>query len=139
MMTAHRLALMIKLGREIAPKMNANHFHCHNRLCCNPDHLSEGTQREKIKQMVADGVNRGRPPGQLTGPYLHQQHNRSYRYSIEEIQWIRNAAAADIAERYGLTHQRAANMKGAFRGGYRWLPYEKINRPRGRPPKKFDQ
>jgi hypothetical protein len=137
MMTAHRLALMIKLGREIAPGMNANHS-CHNRRCCNPDHLSEGTQQEKIKQMVADGVNQGRQPGQLVGPYLHQQHNRTYKYSEEEIQWIRNAPAAEIAAKYGVTHKRAGSMKGAFRAGYRWLPYTKINRRPGKKPKTID-
>jgi hypothetical protein len=138
MMTAHRLALMIKLGREIAPKMNANHFHCHNRLCCNPDHISEGTQQDKIQQMIADGIKTGRAPGQLVGAYLHQQYNRSYKYSEAEIQWIRNAPTAEIAAKYGVTHQRAGNMKGAFRKGYRWLPYEKINRKPGKKPKIVD-
>lgn len=138
MMTAHRLALMQKLDREIAPGMNANHT-CHNKLCCNPDHLYEGTQQQKIADMVADGINAGRAPGQLVGPYLHKQHARTYRYSEEEINWVRNAPAAEIATRYGISHKRASTMKGAFRSGYRWLPYEKVNLVRGRRAKKLDK
>lgn len=137
MMTTHRLALMQKLDRPIAPGMNANHT-CHNKLCCNPDHLYEGTQQQKIAEMVADGRNSGRAPGQQVGPYLHKQHARTYRYSEEEIQWIRNAPIKEIAVKYGLEYQRAASMKGAFRSGYRWLPYTKINRNPGRP-KKLDK
>lgn len=138
MMTAHRLALMIKLGREIAPKMNANHS-CHNRLCCNPDHLSEGTQHDKIQQMTRDKRHRGRAPGVKLGSYNHPQHNRTYKYSEAEIQWIRNAPADDIAAKYGVTKKRAYNIKGGFRGGYKWLPFTPVNLPRGRKPKKLDQ
>jgi len=134
MMTTHRLALMQKLDREIAPGMNANHT-CNNKLCCNPDHLYEGTQQQKIAEMVAAGIKAGRALGQQVGPYLHKQWERKYRYTDEEIQWVRNAPVKDIAAKYGVPYQRAASMKGAFRGGYRWLPYEKVNQPRGRKPK----
>lgn len=52
---AHRVALMIKLGRPIAPGMFSCHD-CDNPPCCNPSHLYEGTHQ----QNVDDKVRRGR-------------------------------------------------------------------------------
>lgn len=134
LMTAHRLALMIKLDREIAPGMNANHS-CHNKLCVNFQHISEGTQQQKIQDMINSGFQLGLPAGIDRGPYDHKQANRTYRYTDEEIQWVRNAPAAEIAARYGVSHERAGAMKGSFRKGYRWLPFQAVNQPRGKRPK----
>jgi hypothetical protein len=134
MITAHRLALMIKLGRNIAPGMNANHS-CHNKLCVNPAHLSEGTQKQKLRDMFADGILTGNTLGLVRGAYNHKQNNRQYKYSEEEIQWVRNASAAEIAVKYNTSKTRANRLKGSFRRGYAWLPFEPINRPRGRPAK----
>lgn len=135
MMTAHRLALMVKLGREIAPGMNSNHT-CHNRKCCTPAHLYEDTQRQKLQTMHTAGMITGRVLGQQIGTYNHQQHNRKYKYSIDEIQWLRNASISDIMQKYNITSTRASSMKGAFRKGYRWLPFEAINQRRGKKPAK---
>lgn len=118
MVTAHRIALMLKLGRPIQPRMNANHS-CHRRDCVNPEHLSEGTQQQKILDMTRDGVRTGRPSG---NPYNHKQAGRTYKYSEEEIQWVRTAAPREIAARYNLPIKRAYIMKSTFRKTYRWLP-----------------
>lgn len=122
MMLGHRLALMIKLGREILPGMNANHIVCHNRLCVNPDHLAEGTQREKLDAMVAEGILK-RPDRVDRGPYLHEQFGRTYKYSKQEITWVRDAEVKDIMVRYKLPQKRANAMRHTFRTGYRWLPW----------------
>jgi len=118
MVTGHRIALAIKLGRPIGTGMNANHS-CHRRDCVNPAHLSEGTQRQKVLDMARDGIRTGRPAG---NPYNHKQHARQYKYSEAEIQWVRTAAPRDIAARYNLPIRRAYTMKAAFRNTYRWLP-----------------
>lgn len=39
---AHRLSLRSALGRSLRSGKLVLHA-CHNRKCCNPDHLSEGT------------------------------------------------------------------------------------------------
>lgn len=120
MVTAHRVALTLKLGRAIRPGMNANHT-CHNRWCVAQAHLEEGTQQQKIADMVRDGVKTGCPTGPR-GAYNHKQHGREYKYTEADIQWVRTAAPADIAQRYGVTLKRAYCMKSAFRQGYQWLP-----------------
>jgi hypothetical protein len=122
MVTGHRIALTIKLGRAIHPGMNANHFVCNRKDCVNPDHLSEGTQSEKILQMKLAGIKNGRPPGEAGG-YQHKQLNRKYKYSDEEIAWVRDATVLEISHRYQLHITRAAAMRKSFRDGYVWLPW----------------
>jgi hypothetical protein len=119
MMTVHRAALMLKLGRAIAPGMNANHS-CHNKLCIQESHLSEGTQREKIHAMMQDGITKF---GTNQRPYNHRQLGRAYRYSEEEIAWCRDAEIPAIAKRYNFDTSRAAGFRQGMREGYRWLPW----------------
>lgn len=121
MVTAHRLALTIKLGREIAPGMNANH-HCHNRLCVTPHHLYEGTQSEKIERMKEDGVLKDFYEYRKVFKYNHKQFNRKYKYSEDDINFIRTADPNDIAAKYGITRNRAVQMRWSFRKSYLWLP-----------------
>lgn len=61
--STHRLAWMIANDREIPPGMHVCHS-CDNPRCCNPSHLSIGTeadnQREKIeKKRHSFGTNHG--------------------------------------------------------------------------------
>jgi hypothetical protein len=44
-MKAHRLALVLKLGRDLKPGKVPNHM-CGNPPCVNPEHLQESTPRE---------------------------------------------------------------------------------------------
>lgn len=53
--SAHRVALEIKLGRQIAEGLQANHINDCNKLCCNPEHLREGTCSENIKEAHRNG------------------------------------------------------------------------------------
>ena len=45
---AHRLALETRLGRGILKGKQANHINDCNKLCCNPDHIYEGTRLSLI-------------------------------------------------------------------------------------------
>ena len=119
MMTAHRIALALKLGRDIAPGMNANHS-CHNRLCMSWDHLHEGTQSQKRADMVRDGVKNFANRGPL-----NKKQQRNYKYTEADIQWIRNSEAKDIAAKYGISIRKAMGMRYTFRRGYTWLPWDK--------------
>jgi len=133
MMTTHRLAFMIANNR-LPIKRNVNHT-CHNKLCVNPNHLEEGTQREKLDAMKKAGIKGGCKPGTIRGSYNHKQ-NRVYKYSEEHIQWMRTATATEIAEQLGITITKANRKQWGFRHGYTWLPcppYEK--RKCGRKPR----
>ena len=49
--STHRLALILKLGRNIHSGMCALH-RCHNPKCVNPNHLYEGTHRQNTHDML---------------------------------------------------------------------------------------
>jgi hypothetical protein len=122
MMTAHRIVLALKLGRPIAPGHNANHS-CHNRLCMTPEHLSEGTQKQKRADMVRDGIH-----GQRGGncyAYNHKQKGRNYKFTEAEIQWVRNASIDELVAKYNITRGKASSRRHLFRNGYKWLPWDK--------------
>lgn len=135
MMTVHRLAFMIEHNR-LPSQRNINHT-CHNRLCLCPDHLVEGTQTEKMRAMREDGIKVGGAiKGVKRGSYHHPQHNRTYTYTTEDIQWVRTANTLDISQRYSITRNKAASMRWQFRRGYNWLPCPPYQREKaGRKPK----
>lgn len=117
MVTAHRIALTAHLGRPIVPGLSVHHS-CHNRLCVNPDHLSEGTQQQKIQDMQRDGRFRHGPRGPS-----NRKQARQYRYTESEIQWIRSADLSAIQDRYGVSGPKASGLRSRMRSGYRWLPW----------------
>lgn len=120
MMTTHRLAFMIE-HKRLPVKRNVNHT-CHNKLCVNPAHLWEGTQREKLDTMIRDGIKGGRQKGSKGYAYNHKQKRREYKYTEEDIQWVRTATIEDIMDRYQLERGRASAFRASFRTGYTWLP-----------------
>ena len=120
MMTAHRLAWMIEHGR-LPTLRNINHWPCNNKLCVNPAHLVEGTQREKLDQMIASGIKSNISKGVKRGAYNRKQ-NRNYKYTEEYIQWMRTAPTEEIADKLGISTTKANRKQWGFRDGYKWLP-----------------
>jgi len=136
MMTTHRLQWMITHNR-LPTQRNINHWPCNNKLCLNPAHLVEGSQRDKLDQMAQAGIRGGREEGRLAGAYNHKQHQRDYKYSEEDIQWIRTADTRDIAGRYSISRSRACAMRCGFRTGYTWLPLPDQPYPKGKTGRKL--
>jgi len=133
MVTAHRLAYRIYVGAITQP--NVIHT-CTNLDCTNPAHLTTGTSAD-VGRMNSLLQRTPMQKGVARGAYNHQQHNRDYRYSTADIQWIRQASYDEIAQRYAIPRDRAVRMRHSFRNNYKWLACDRsqwINR-RGRPKK----
>jgi hypothetical protein len=58
---AHRTAYVAWKG-EIPAGLQVRHL-CHNRKCCNPEHLAAGTQQENIEDSLRDDRKMGSPYG----------------------------------------------------------------------------
>lgn len=103
--SAHRLALELRLGRPIAPELNACHS-CDNPPCCNGDHLFEGTTLDNLMDCRQKGrayVRRGQDHGMAK---LH----------AADIPLIRAAIAAGdrnpaIAARFGVSPTSISNIR----------------------------
>ena len=118
MTVVHRPLMMRHLARELA----GHEFvikTCSNHKCCNTAHYILGDH--KVKTDIMKQNDRIRPGPKVAGKTRKQ--NRVYRHSEAEIQWIRDASSKDIAERYGLTINRAGHLRWGFRKGFTWLPW----------------
>ena len=121
MTVVHRIAARLKLGRGLGPDENVMRT-CSNPVCLDPGHIVVGnlTLRNDIMYANCRGNETGRGPS--TGL---KQYNRRYKYSEEEIAWVRTANTRDIAHRYGITRAAAGRKRHLFQNGYKWLPFTK--------------
>lgn len=86
----HRLMVHLVTGHEFADRSEQVMHSCHNRSCCNPDHLSIGTAKENIRQAWERGSfdgfwRRHRPNGELNG---------RVKVTEDQVREIRRRAAA---------------------------------------------
>lgn len=104
---AHRVALELKLGRPIKPGYLACHS-CDNRICCNPEHLWEGTPRDNALDSKAKGRNlKGRKRSEEFKAKTSAAHKRRDRY--------RCGGCDMVTEMSGLSsHQKASGHSGKF-------------------------
>lgn len=74
---AHRIAWTIANGRNPLPGLEIAHTPvvCHNRACCNPNHLSEKTSKENKVDMKLDGTT-GHNSGERNGLVKHPESVR---------------------------------------------------------------
>ena len=117
MMTAHRLTMKMIVNRPLANNEFVIHT-CSNFKCQNPDHLILGDASMRNKVMHANGRAPKPVPGRRRDD---RKQNRNYRYTDEEMIWIRHAHAHDIAAKYNLPVKRAQTLRAVMRGNYRWL------------------
>ena len=135
MMTAHRMSWLIYRGPITQP--NILHM-CHNPACCNPAHLGTGTQKDNMRKMIAAGRQNlkrtarhpytyntpdGRHP--TFGQYHRTPRHESkwkYRYTPEEIQFLRTASIPEICDKFNKDRTWAYGRRWSARKGYKWLP-----------------
>ena len=120
MTVAHRVAMMLKLGRELARSELVIHT-CTNNLCVNPQHLVVGDYHEKDRVMIQKGHTQHRVPGSRSHLPIRKQRNRRYKWSDDEIRFIRTADTRAIAKRFAVTRETAGKMRYECRNRYRWL------------------
>jgi len=116
MTVGHRVAMMLKLDRELTRDEYIVHK-CDNPLCVNTDHLILTDKMGKSEHNIALGkyVNRG-----ATNTGLRKQ-NRQYRYSDDDMRWIRTASTTDIAAKYNMSKADAGKMRWHMKRSYKWL------------------
>lgn len=106
--TAHRYALILSTGDDPAGK-TAAHGPCHNRLCCNPRHLSWKTTAENHADKVRDDT--------------HNRGQRHYLAKLKPNQVLEIFADArmhkDIAKDYGVSRSVVSSIK--TRIYWKWL------------------
>ena len=113
MEVAHRVAWMLNTGQALG-RYDFVYHRCANNRCCNPEHLAMG-EPKKRKPLMDESRAAGMAPPQ-------GRRNRYYRYTDDEVRWIRTASSADIAERFGIDKNRAAAIRSILKKKtYQWV------------------
>lgn len=113
MTVTHRVAMMYHLGREITHDEYVIH-NCGNNLCCNPAHLILGDAKLRTARMdKVGGPRKTRVKG--------LKYNRTYKYTEQEVRWIRQANTLDIAEKYNINRTQAGVLRNRLNKTYQWV------------------
>lgn len=119
MVVAHRVGMRIKLGRAIDSSEMVVHS-CSSMGCQNPAHLMLGDASLRTRNMYANGRNAIPIVGKNSRNHKPQL-GRQYKRSIEDMLFIKNNTAQDIAQRFGITRIKASAWRAGIREGYTWL------------------
>ncbi len=93
----HRQAHVFSYEAFVGPVpkgMQVNHK-CHNRACCNPEHLYAGTQKENVRDMFEAGRNRT----------LRGEESTSSKLKTEDVLFIRASpqSAKELRVQFGVS------------------------------------
>lgn len=118
MHTGHRISYVLNKGK-IPQGMNVIHT-CLDMRCVNPDHLFLGTAKERGNHMKEMGhTTSGRKMGD---GIPRKQLNRKYKYSEDDIRFVRTQSLEDIQKRFGWPIYLCRRKKYAFiHERYQWL------------------
>jgi hypothetical protein len=119
MNVVHRLVKMVEIGRELTRDEFVVHS-CSNPLCINHEHLILGDVYTRNNVMQANGrASKTQGKNKVRGVLVKQ--NRQYKYTDDEIRWIREANTKEIAEKYNMSRDRAGHFRWGMRKGFKWL------------------
>lgn len=121
MHTAHRI--MYQLHHGAIPQGENVIHRCLDMSCVNPDHLFTGTALDRGALMIelghtTLGIRQNRVP--------RKQANRRYRYTDDEIRFVRSAPLEDIQKYFGWSKKKAISKKYSWTHEcYAWLDIDK--------------
>jgi len=123
MTVTHRITAMLKYGRALTSTDYVLHT-CSNASCVNPDHIIIGDAYDKAR--IRDENGRGNYHGRKTKwtrrkALVPKKQNRTYKYTEDEIRWIRQATSAEIGAKYGMEIKKASRFRYEVRKRYEWL------------------
>lgn len=98
----HRTMLVNKLQRELKPGMQANHARkCSSTLCCEPEHLYEGTQEQNMQDRKE------------LGRYLYGEQHCNTTLTDNEVELIRNSNLSQraIAKKFGCSQSTVWRLR----------------------------
>lgn len=118
---AHRLAVELFPGREGTTVGKVVMHKCDNPSCCNPFHLSVGTQKENMEDMISKGrSSRGKKREQ--GNFAKGETVASSKLTEETVKQIRseylhgiaghksNTSLTGLATKYGIAFQTVSKI-----------------------------
>ena len=107
---AHVYALERKLGRPLHKGLVTRHL-CNNRLCCNPEHLEEGTYKENmIDRELSGNTRRGDTHVNVKGE-LHPQSklNNKEVFIIRSLKGI--VKSKELSEIYSIDRSHVSDIQ----------------------------
>jgi hypothetical protein len=108
---AHRAAYALSNG-EIPSGMVVRHS-CHNPSCCNPDHLSIGTQRDNIQDML----DAGRQFSELRKKPKTTHHAAKIGQAVRQYRARLRAEGIPHSGRQKLTDEQVRALRFAYGAG----------------------
>jgi hypothetical protein len=117
MNVAHRVAMMLELGRELDSKEFVIHEFCDNQLCCNPEHMIVGDASDRNRVQYAKGR---RPTKFKSGEQLKKQ-NRAYKHTEEEMRIMKYGTKEEIMKHFKCSKSQACHYQYKMKKGYKWL------------------
>jgi hypothetical protein len=118
MNVAHRVAMMLELGRELTRDEFVVHsLDCKSQLCCNPDHLILGDASKRNEIQYA----RGHKPNRGANKMPSKKQNRTYKYTDDEMRLMKYGTKEEIMKYFKCTKARACHYQWRMKKGYQWL------------------
>lgn len=104
----HRFVLETKLGRPIQKSFMACHS-CHNRACCNPEHLREDTAKGNTKDMLS--ANRQATGDSVACPGEKHGMSKLTNEQVLEIRALQNTISVhQLAKRFNVSPSAISNI-----------------------------